>query len=522
MSVQTALPEWLPAGADHPAHAKIVATLGPASDAPETIRRLIESGVSVFRLNFSHGDLAEQTRRINNIREAMPETGRPVAILGDLQGPKIRVGAVPDLDEGGGILVETGSAVEFRSGVVEAFRDDTLPVFGTGFDRIFHDVEPGQRVLINDGAVRMLAVDHDPGRSLRCTVTFGGRITTKKGINLPDSDLKFPAITDKDWECVAWGVEHGVDYFALSFVRTADEIEELKHRLSEMCSVERKFADPEVGLQIPVIAKIEKPQALRNLDAIINSADGIMVARGDLGVEMDAAQVPVAQKHIVSQCARFGKPCIVATQMLESMITAGSPTRAEASDVANAIFDGADAVMLSGETAVGAHPVLVVDTMRRIVQVAEAQIDRQDHAPVPPEHLQEFPYRSAALAQGAWHIARAADAALVIVWSQRGGMARYLSQNDFRIPILACTSSPITARRMALFGGVTPLRIDPPPGGTLADWTDQMESFVLETGMAKQGDAIVMIAAKPLGSVTAQDTLSILRVGDAESGFRPR
>ncbi|GJM19074.1 MAG: pyruvate kinase [Phycisphaeraceae bacterium] len=516
------LPDWLPVGTERPAHAKIVATLGPASDSPEMIKRLVEAGVSIFRLNFSHGDLAEQTRRINTIRQAIPEFGRPVAILGDLQGPKIRVGMVPDVHEGGGIVVDTGALVEFRDGVEQAFVEDGVCVFGTGFDRILHDVEPGQRVLINDGAVRLLAIDLDRGKRLRCTVTFGGRVTTKKGINLPDSDLKFPAITDQDWKCVEWGVEHGVDYFALSFVRQADEIDELKDRLSKMCSVDRHYADAEVGLQIPVIAKIEKPQALRNLDAIIDSSDGIMVARGDLGVEMDAAQVPVVQKHIIARCADYGKPCIVATQMLESMITAGSPTRAEASDVANAVFDGADAVMLSGETAVGAHPGLVVETMRRIVQVAEARIDQAACAPKPAPHLEEFAYRSAALAQGAWHIAEQTDAAAVIVWSQRGGMARYLSRNDFRVPILACTSSPVAARRMCLLGGVTPLRFEPPASGTLADWTDQMEAFVLETGLARADDAVVMIAGKPLGSVTSQNTLAILRVGDELSGFRPR
>ena len=515
----SALPDWLPKHSTRPVHAKIVATLGPASDSPEMISRLVEVGVSIFRLNFSHGGLDDQARRLAAVREVLSDA-RPVAILGDLQGPKIRVSDVPDLDEGGGIVVQTGHDVYFRADCTQADRRDGTPTFGTGFDRLYHDVEPGHRVLVNDGAVRMLAVDRSPGEWLRCTVTFGGRITSRKGINLPDSDLRVPGITDQDWACVEWAVKNGLDYLALSFVRSADEIHELKGKLERMCSVDRRYADEQVGLQIPVIAKIEKPQALANLEEIIEASDGIMVARGDLGVEMDPAHVPVAQKHILERCAEWGKPSIVATQMLESMIEAASPTRAEASDVANAIFDGAGAVMLSGETAVGRHPGLVVETMRRIIEVAEARIDMIDPAPSAPTRLEEYPYRSAAMAQGAWHIANKVRAALVVVWSQSGGMARYLSQNDFRVPIVACTTSPVAARRMALYGGVMPLITRVPKRGTLAEWTDDVESWALELGLVREGDAVVLIAAKPLGSVTSQDTLSILRVGDPQSGFR--
>lgn len=515
-------PAWLPAGGQRPAHAKVVATLGPASDDPGMLERMIQAGVSVLRLNFSHGDLAAQSERLGRVRAVTREAGRPIAILGDLQGPKIRVSGVPDLHEGGGIVVRTGQEVLFRADCREAGERDGQAVFGTGFDRIYHDVLPGQRVLINDGAVRMLAVDRREGEWLRCAVTFGGRVTSRKGINLPDSDLHVPAITDQDWACVAWGVEHGLDYFALSFVRTADEIVLLKDRLGQMWPVDSAHADPDMGPGIPVIAKIEKPQALTNLDAIIQASDGVMVARGDLGVEMDPAQVPVVQKHIVRRASAFGKPSIVATQMLESMIDSATPTRAEASDVANAVFDGAGAVMLSGETAMGKHPSLVVETMVRIIQVAEARIDQLPHDPTPPEHLEEHPYRSAAMAEGAWHIARRGEAKVVIVWSQIGGMARYLSQNDFRIPIVACTSNPVAARRMCLMAGVRPLLTDPPASGLLKDWTDQMEAYVKANGLARDGDAVVLIAGKPLGSTKSQDVLSILRVGDPESGFRAR
>jgi pyruvate kinase len=368
----------------------------------------------------------------------------------------------------------------------------------------------------------MLAVDRRDGEWLRCRVTFGGRVTSKKGVNLPDTDLRMPAITERDWACVEWAVKHGLDFLALSFVRSADEVWHLKEKLVGMCSVERTHADPEVGLQIPVISKIEKPQALTNLEAIVEASDGIMVARGDLGVEMDAAQVPVAQKYIISRCEHWGRPCIVATQMLESMTEAQTPSRAEASDVANAVFDGADAVMLSGETAVGKHPVLVVETMRKIVEVAEARMHQLERPARRPLGLQELPYRSAALATGAWHIAREARAACVAVWSQAGGMARYLSQNDFDIPILACTSSPVAARRMCLYGGVIPVVMQAPPSRLLADWTDAVEALLLERGLAKEGDAVILVAGKPLGSVVSQDTVAILRVGYPNSGFRPR
>ena len=518
-------PAWIDLEKLRPPHAKIVATLGPASDSPEMVRRLIDVGVSVFRLNFSHGEFDQHKARLDRVREAAKKADRPIAVLGDLQGPKIRVGEVPDLSEGGGIVVETGQDVRFKRGQGEAAIIDDVPTFDTTFTPIFHDVEPGQRVLINDGAIRMLAVHRVDGEELICRVTYGGRVTSRKGINLPESDLKSPAITDRDWRCVEWAVNHHLDYLALSFVRTAHEVLELKRRLEGMCSVE-KVDDPNLAdgqpYGIPVISKIEKPQALENIEAIVEASDAVMVARGDLGVEMDTAQVPVAQKYIIATCREYGRPCIVATQMLESMIDSISPTRAEASDVANAIFDGADAVMLSGETAVGAHPDVVVETMQRIVQVAEVRIDQMEHEPSAPSKMEEYPYRSAALAYGAWHVADRCRAKAVAVWSQQGGMATYLSQNDFRQPILAYTHSPIAARRMALLGGVTPIEWHGPPPEMLADWTDAVEEHLLHMGMAEDGDAVVLVAGKPLGSKDAQNALAIMRVGDPLSGFRPR
>jgi pyruvate kinase len=506
-----------------PPRAKIVSTLGPASDSPEMIAKLIEAGAGVFRLNFSHGGLDDQLTRLTRVREVSKQLGRPICVLGDLQGPKMRVGPVPDFIEGGGLMVEAGDDVLFRVDHEEAEMngsgDDVAAVLGTTFDEMFQDVQPGQRVLINDGAIRMLTVDRRKGQWLRCRVTVGGRITSSKGINLPETDLRMPAITPRDWECVEWGVRHGVDAFALSFVRTADEVLELKERLAGQVSIDAAVGADPMATRVPVIAKIEKPQAIEALDEIVAAADGVMVARGDLGVEMETQQVPVAQKYIIERARKQGKPVIVATQMLETMIDNPIPTRAEASDVANAIFDGADAVMLSGETAVGKHPDLVVDTMRRIIESAESWIDHLPHSPHDVD-LPEYPFRSAALAVGAWHVAERASVKLVAVWSESGGMARYLSQTGFRVPILAFSSSRVACRRMNLLGGVLPVRTEPPESGLLSDWTAEVERTILQRGYARHGDAVILIAGKPLGSVQGQDAMAILRVGDPGSGFR--
>lgn len=513
-------PVWDQNLSTNPAHAKIVATLGPASDSPEMLDKLIEQGVSVFRLNFSHGDLSDMDTRIQNVREASQRAGRCIAVLGDLQGPKMRVGKVPDIDPAGGMVVKTGDTVYFRKNQGVAGYIDGKATFSATFDPLYEDVLPGQRVLINDGAIRMLAVDHGDGEWLKCKVTVGGRITSAKGINLPESDISVPAITDRDWVCARWAVDNGVDYLALSFVRTADEVNELIAKLEEWCTPDLPWAEPEMSLRIPVIVKVEKPQAVENLDAIIQATDAVMVARGDLGVEMDVAKVPVIQKHILAKCHEQGKPCIVATQMLESMIDSPSPTRAEASDVANAVFDGCDAVMLSGETAVGKYPDITVETMQRIIKVTEARMDEMAHAQGAPSDLKEYPFRSAALARGVWHMAEELEAKAVVVWSQAGGMARYLSQNNFRIPIYAYTSSPIGSRRMALFGGVTPILTDPPHKGKLRRWTDAVEDMLVARELVKKGDPVLLVAGKPLGAILAQSTVAILRVGDPASGFR--
>ncbi len=495
---------------------KIVATIGPASESPEMVRRLILAGVSVFRFNFSHGSWGEHERRLKTVRAAAEELGRQVACLGDLPGPKIRVGKVA----APGIEVTAGQDVIFRNDVAEARVEvragGPTAILPTTYPELIGDVQPGQRVLINDGAIRMLAVECSEDE-LHCRVHVGGLITSGKGINLPQSVIRAPSITEKDWEAVQWAVRHDMDYLALSFVRTAAEVRELKKRIWEVRT--GSDGDKVGGTVMPVIAKIEKPQALANIEEIADAADGIMVARGDLGVEMDIASVPVAQKRIIEVCHHFGTPCIVATQMLETMIGSATPTRAEASDVANAVFDGTDAVMLSGETAVGRFPELVVQTMGRIVSVAEEHMLHRDEEPRPPRSFDVGHRLTAALAHGAWQAARDLGASAVVCWSQNAGTARYVSQQDFSMPIVAFSSNLRAVRRMALYRGVIPVHSTPPASGRLSEWNEQVDAFLLSNRVVADGAWIVMLAGRPLGQAKRTNTLAVHKVGEREGGF---
>jgi len=501
-----------------PSRTKLVATLGPASDSEEMLAKLILAGVSVFRFNFSHGSEAEHEARLNRLRLVAERLQATVAALGDLQGPKIRVAKVP----GDGIRLRVGQDVAFRRGVAEAFVDEQgCAVFGTTYEGLIDEVRTGQRVLINDGAIRMLAVQSETPRlpdgsrpERRCRVTVGGLVTSGKGINLPESDVKAPSLTERDEGWVRFAADRGFDYLALSFVRTGDDVRALKRLLDSLGRGEG--AD-----RIPVIAKIEKPQAVMNIDAIAQTAHGLMVARGDLGVEMDIARTPVAQRLILEAARRYGRPAIVATQMLESMIESVMPTRAEASDVATAIFSGASAVMLSGETAVGRHPDLVVETMRRIALESEAfHASRSLVEPVIPEALDPARHRQAALAHSAWHLARTMKVKAVACWSQTGGMARNLSRAEMTAPILAYTSDARWARRIALLSNVSPVLAEPPPSGYLSDWTDQVEADLMDFGWVDPGDQVLLIAGKPLGAPQTTSAMAVLEIGNKATGFR--
>ena len=531
MSVAVTSPPSNPSGStnlvERPSLTKIVATIGPASADRDTIRRLIESGVSVFRLNYGHGTLDERTQRAAAIRDVASSIGRPTAILGDLQGPKMRLGKL--LDEG--TTIEPGDIVIFQRGD-QPVESSSRPLRLTStYARLVDDVEPGQRILIADGAVRLLVVTKRADE-VECAVSpgGGGRITSNKGINLPDTDLNAEPLSDRDWADVEWSIANEIDFLALSFVREGSDVHDLRKGINRIRSKRRNEkvreavraveSSLENNSPIHIIAKIERPEAVRNIDEILQASDGIMIARGDLGVEMDLARVPVIQRQLIAKAEAYGKPCIVATQMLESMIHSPSPTRAEASDVAGAILDGADAVMLSGETAIGEYPVVAVESMRKIALYTEEYLRSQPQRSKPPQKLVESRYRTAALAHGAWHVSQDIAAKFVAVWSQQGGGARYLSQNDFNIPIIACTSDDRAARQMQLLRSVTPLRMPKPEG--LSHFTRMIDAYLLETAWAKLGDACVLMAGAPVGKQGVTNSLAIHNVGDSESGFSQR
>jgi pyruvate kinase len=494
---------------------KIIATLGPASEALETIVQLIEAGVSIFRINFSHGTFEEYDRLLNTVRRASQQTGLPIAVLGDLSGPKIRVGeVVPN-----GIYLEDDRLVQFKKQPVVAGSPSTVEadrmVFSTNYPRFIEEVQPGQRVLLDDGNVHLQCIEQggqEEHQTLTCKVVHGGLITSNKGINLPDTDLSVPALTRRDYQCADFAVEKGFDFLALSFVRSADDVRQLKDHLREHYTRETKIGTVISKKFIPVISKIEKPQAMGDIEAIVRETDGIMVARGDLGVEMDLAEVPVLQKRIVSLCHQFGKPVIVATQMLQSMINAPSPTRAEVSDVANAIFDGVDAVMLSGETAVGKWPVQAVTIMSRIEQLTNDYVQEQTSEVKPLPELHGSNYSTPALAQGVNVIMRGIKAKLVAVWSATGRGPLHLSQNRLPRPIVAFSDNPEALRRMTLMYGLKPVCM-PKPVNT-AEFIAQVDRKVQEEGWAGKGDPIIIVSGEPIGQVGRTNSVSIHYIGD--------
>jgi pyruvate kinase len=497
---------------EFPPLTKILATLGPATDDRKVLLKLVEHGAALFRLNFSHGSIDDHARRLALVRDAERETRTPLAVLGDLPGPKIRLLRVPPVHDGIGLRLETGQDILLRGDRAECQPASPgtgdLPILACTYPRLAGEVDPGHRVLINDGAVRMLAVVSD-GEQLLCRVTTGGMIVTGKGLNLPDSNLSIPATTDKDLLLAHWAVENRLDYLALSFVRRADELRAINEALHRACALNPAACAPD----IPIIAKIETPQAVTNIDAILAEADGIMVARGDLGVEVELARVPVIQKRLMRKAHEFGKPCIVATQMLESMIENASPTRAEVSDVANAIFDRADAVMLSGETAVGKYPVLAVEMMRRIALATEESLRDETSEAQPPDRLRKARERIPALAHGAWHMARDVAAVLAVVWSQDGQAARYLSRNGFRMPILAFSTDEAAVRRMTLFLGVRPVLLHEVPQHR-SDFARLADRHIIEQDLAKRGQPIVLLGGKPFDDPGATNTAAIRCVGE--------
>lgn len=495
---------------ENPILTKIIATLGPASANVETLVRMIEEGVRVVRINFSHGELDDFDRMLAVVREASNVAGEPIAALGDLCGPKIRCLGV----DGGTLDLERGDVIRFTKQKVDASRDPDTGVVtvGTTYPDIIDDAEAGHRLLINDGAIRTLITEKIEGDdpALICSVTVGGTLSPKKGINLPDSELHAPSLTEWDRQCAGFAFSKGFDYLALSFVRKAQDVEELKTLLHEHAGTR-----PEAGARspIPIIAKIEMPQAIEQLDGIIDSADAVMVARGDLGVEMDLARVPILQKQIIRTAHNHGKPVIVATQMLESMIDNASPTRAEISDVANAIIDGADATMLSGETAVGGYPIPTVHymgwTARRAEQYLESNLLREV---MPPKHARESKHRPAALAHGVSVMVQDLHAKCVVMWTASGGGVRYMSQNRLAVPVVALCEEPAVLRQMALMFGVRPVYAPTPSDPKLV--LETADQILLDRGWADRGDPILVARGFPMGVIGTTNTVQVHYVGD--------
>jgi pyruvate kinase len=473
--------------------AKIVATLGPATSSYENIRAIIDAGVDVARMNLSHGSYEVHEEVYKNVRKAAEDSGRAVAVLVDLQGPKIRLGKF----EAGPYELAVGDIFKITTEDVVG----TKELSGTTFKGLPQDVSPGDFLLIDDGKVKVKVLETD-GTVVTTEVIVAGPVSNNKGINLPGVAVNVPALSEKDEDDLRWGLRLGCDLIALSFVRDASDITRV-HEIME-----------EEGRKVPVIAKIEKPQAVDNLEAIIDAFDSIMVARGDLGVELPLEAVPIVQKRAVELARRMAKPVIVATQMLESMISSPVPTRAETSDVANAVLDGADAVMLSGETSVGAYPVITVQTMARIVESTE------DHGleRIPPLGTKPRT-QGGAITLAAAEVAAFVDAKYVCVFTESGDAARRMSRIRFPIPMKAFTPDPAIRRRMALIWGIESFVVDRVQHTDLM--FNQVDDILLTRGLAEVGDKVVVISGSPPGISGSTNDLRVHTIGDAESGAAP-
>jgi pyruvate kinase len=470
---------------------KILATLGPASSSEEMIHRLLTSGVDAFRLNFSHGKHEEHARVIAIIRDVATELGRYIPIVGDIQGPKLRIGdveGVHHLEAGQTLVISTEKQMGNAKKV------------STPFTPLPQEVQIGHRILINDGLVELVVTAVDK-TSVSTRVIHGGPISSKKGMNFPDSELTIPAITEKDRLDVKFAVEQKLDYVAASFIRRKSDIVGLRELLHE-----------HGGDELHVIAKLEKPQAIDNLDEILEVSDGVMVARGDLGVELPPEAVPIVQKKILARASRFGRFAITATQMLESMTTNSRPTRAEASDVANAIFDGSDTVMLSAETASGKYPVETVQMMSRIIFAAESS--RHVDVPwarEPFRKISELDEFTDALAGAANYAAEQLDAKYLVVFTQTGFAARLMSKFRPKVPIIALTPSVWVARRMNLLWGVQPFVLRE-AGEFHEQIVDRVDDFLLSKDIVRGGDRLVILMGSPIYQRAKTNLLRVHRV----------
>jgi len=473
--------------------AKIVCTMGPAVDSPEKVQELIAAGMNMARLNLSHGGHPEHQARLDRVRQAAKEAGVPIAILVDLQGPKIRLARFKD----GPHDLARGDIFTITTDEVEGTKERV----GTTYKGLPGDCKPGDRILIDDGKVTVEVVEVK-GNDVVTKVIEPGAVSNNKGINLPGVAVSVPALSEKDMDDLRWGLKAGADFIALSFVRSADDIVDV-HRIMD-----------EVGIRIPVIAKIEKPQAVANLQGIVNAFDGIMVARGDLGVELPIEEVPLVQKHCIELAREAAKPVIVATQMLDSMITNSRPTRAEATDCANAVLDGADALMLSGETSVGEFAIEAVQTMARIISHTEqGGMDMIRPMKSTPKT------KGGAITKAATEVGAIVGAKYLVTFTQSGDSARRTARLRSPIPILAFTPEVGTYNRMALDWGVEPELT------SMVKHTDEMvmqaDALLLNSKRCTEGELVVIVAGSPPGIPGSTNAMRVHRVGDAVGGAAP-
>ncbi|MFE6283961.1 pyruvate kinase [Streptomyces sp. NPDC057877] len=470
--------------------AKIVCTLGPATDSYDQIKALVEAGMDVARFNLSHGSYADHEERYQRVRKAADETGRSVGILADLQGPKIRLGRFAE----GPVLLERGDTFTIT---VEDNTQGDRTTCGTTYKGLAADVTPGERILVDDGKVclEVTAVD---GPHVHTTVLEGGMVSDNKGLNLPGVAVSVPALSDKDEADLRWALRTGFDVIALSFVRSGRDAEDV-HRIMA-----------EEGRRLPVIAKVEKPQAVDHLDDIVAAFDGIMVARGDLGVEMPLEQVPIVQKRAIKLARRNAKPVIVATQMLDSMIDNSRPTRAEASDVANAVIDGTDAVMLSGETSVGKYPVETVRTMARIVEAAEEDMLAKGLPPLTESNKPRT--QGGAVARAAAEMGDFLGARFLVAFTQSGDTARRLSRYRSPIPLLAFTPDPATRSQLSLTWGVETF-LGPHVDSTDA-MVDQVDELLTKYARCEQNDTVIITAGSPPGMSGTTNMVRVHHIGE--------
>ncbi len=473
--------------------AKIVCTMGPATSSPERIRQLVEAGMDVARLNMSHGTREEHAEIYRLLRATADETGHSLGIFADLQGPKIRLETFAD----GPQQLVVGAKFVITTRDVEG----TETICGTTYKGLPGDVTPGHDILIDDGKVR-LRVESVEGDDVLTSVVVPGTVSDHKGINLPGVPVSVPAMSEKDIADLRWALHQTVDFIALSFVRSAADADDVRKIMAE----EDVF--------LPVIAKIEKPQAIDNLDEVVKAFDGFMVARGDLGVECPLEDVPFLQKRVVEKARRNAKPVIVATQMLESMITNPAPTRAEASDVANAVLDGADAVMLSGETSVGAYPIQTVQTMARIIESTE------DHALAGMAAIDWQPRtKGGVIAKAAAEVASRLGAKYLVAFTQSGDSARRLARYRGSVPVLAFTPEDRVRSQLSMTWGAETFRTGP------VEHTDEMvrqvDEQLLRIGRVKEGDLVVIIAGSPPGIPGSTNALRVHRMGDAINEVAP-